>query len=156
MTYVKSWQEQEIVPMRTPCARPPITSPDSPHQKRILLISPFLPFPPESGAKQRTYFLWKALSEIAPLDVILCTDPYKPIAAVPSMPASLNLLGRFQWQPRGYSIHRLFEKSIFSLTIDRILHVAIPKHWDYEVDYRVKRGLLDVLRRNQYFLAVGR
>jgi glycosyltransferase involved in cell wall biosynthesis len=34
--------------------------------------------------------------------------------------------------------------------------VAIPKHWDYEVDFRVNRSLSDVLGRNQYLLAVGR
>ncbi|MBV9130288.1 MAG: glycosyltransferase family 4 protein [Verrucomicrobia bacterium] len=42
------------------------------------------------------------------------------------------------------------------MTIDRILHVTIPKHWDYEVDHRVNRGLLDVLRLTRYSLAVGR
>ena len=34
--------------------------------------------------------------------------------------------------------------------------MAIPKHWDYEVDFRVNRSLSDVLGRNQYLLAVGR
>ena len=45
---------------------------------------------------------------------------------------------------------------MLGLTVDRLLHVAIPKHWDYEVDFRVNRSLSDVLGRNQYLLAVGR
>ena len=130
-------------------------TPNSLHQKRILLVSPYLPFPPESGANQRTYFLWKALSEIAPVDVVLCNDPYKPGIAT-SLPASMNFLGRFPWQPKGYSLHRLFKNTMLGLTVDRLLHVAIPKHWDYEVDFRVNRSLSDVLGRNQYLLAVGR
>ena len=84
-------------------------TPNSPYHKRILLVSPYLPFPPESGGIQRTYFLWKALSEIAPVDVVLCNDPYKPGIGTSLIPASMNFLGRFPWQPKGYSLHRLFE-----------------------------------------------
>ena len=40
--------------------------------------------------------------------------------------------------------------------LERLLRVALPRHWDYEVDRRVNRNLSDVLGRNQYFLAVGR
>ncbi len=156
MTNLEPQEKQETVPARQRWNCSPIVTGDALHQKRILLVSPYLPFPPESGAKQRTYFLWKALSEIAPVDIVLCSDPYKPTVTPPPMPASMNFLGRLPWKPRGYSLHRLFEKSTFGLTVDRLLHVAIPKHWDYEVDSRVNRGLSDALGRNQHLLAVGR
>jgi glycosyltransferase involved in cell wall biosynthesis len=126
------------------------------HQKRILLVSPFLPFPPESGSRQRTYFLWKALSEIAPVDVILCNDLLNRSVTTASMPASMNFLGRFPWKSKAHSLRRLFQKSTLNLTVDRLLHVTIPKDWDYEADYRLNRSLSNVLGRNQYFLAVGR
>jgi glycosyltransferase involved in cell wall biosynthesis len=142
--------------MREPWHHPRTMSANSLHQKRILLVSPFLPFPPESGARQRTYFLWKALSEIAPVDVILCNDLLNRSVTPASMPASMSFLGRFPWKSKAHSLRRLFEKSTLNLTVDRLLHVTLPKNWEYEVDYRVKRSLSDVLGRNQYFLAVGR
>jgi len=127
------------------------------HHKRILLISPSLPFPPDNGANQRTYLLWKALSEIAPVDVILCDDPtFDSSVTAASIPGSLNFLGRFPWQSKGDRLYRLFGKSTPSRTIERLLRVALPRHWDYEVDSRVNRSLSDVLGRNQYFLGVGR
>ena len=43
-----------------------------------------------------------------------------------------------------------------SLAVERLLHVALPRHWDYDVDRRVNQSLSDLLGRNQYFLAVGR
>jgi glycosyltransferase involved in cell wall biosynthesis len=134
-----------------------IMSANSLQYKRILLVSPSPPFPPENGANQRTYLLWKALSEIAPVDVILCDDiSFESSVAAGSIPASLNFLGRFPWQSKGHSLYRLFTKSTPSLTVERLLRVAIPRHWDYDVDRRVNQSLSDVLGRNQYFLAVGR
>jgi len=157
MTNFQSQEEQDIASLGRSLHRPRITGNGyAPEQKRILLVSPFLPFPPESGAKQRTYFLWKALSEIAPVDVVLCTDPYKPNGIPSTMPASMNFLGRFPWWPTGHSLRCLFENSALGLTVDRLLHVTIPKDWDYEVDCRVNRNLFSVLGRNQYSLAVGR
>ena len=125
-------------------------------QKRILLVSPYLPFPPESGARQRTYFLWKALREIAPVDLILCNDLLDRSATPASLPDSVNFLGRLPWKSPGHSLRRLFEKSTLKLTVDRLLHVTVPKNWDYEVDRRVDRKLSNVLDRSEYFLAVGR
>ena len=126
-------------------------------RRRILFVSPFLPFPPESGARQRTYFLWKALSEIAPVDVVLCDSlESKNSITADAIPASISFLGRFAWRSKGQWLRRLFERSTLSLAVERLLHVAIPKHWDYEVDCRVNRGLLDVLGRSQYALVVGR
>jgi glycosyltransferase involved in cell wall biosynthesis len=156
MTDIKSQQKPEIVLRRRRCHPPRITGGIPIDLRRILLVSPFLPFPPESGAKQRTYFLWKALSEIAPVDVVLCNDPYSPNVTASSMTAPMNFLGRFSWQLKGHSLRRLFKKSTLSLTVDRLLHVTIPKHWDYEVDYRINQSLSDVLGRHQYALAVGR
>ena len=125
-------------------------------QKRILLVTPFLPFPPETGAKQRTYFLWKALTEIAPVDVILCNDLLDGSAAAPSLPAGMNFLGRFAWKSKGHTLRLLFNESALDLTVDRLLHVAIPKHWDYDVDRRVDRAISKAIVRSHYFLAVGR
>jgi glycosyltransferase involved in cell wall biosynthesis len=155
MTNIRSKEKQESVPTSQRSLHPPINGGIALHQKRILLVSPFLPFPPESGANQRTYFLWMALSEIAPVDVVLCSDPYKP-STTASLPASVNFIGRFPWQPKGYLLRRLFRESALNLTVDRVLHVTIPKHWDYQVDHRVNRDLSDLLARNQYSLAVGR
>jgi polysaccharide biosynthesis protein PslH len=125
-------------------------------QKRILLVSPYPPFPPDTGASQRTYLLWKALSELAPVDVILCHDLLDGSATPVSMPASINFLGRFPWKSTGHWLRRLFEKSPLDLTVDRLLHATVPKDWDYEVDTRVNRKLFNVIDRNQYFLTVGR
>jgi polysaccharide biosynthesis protein PslH len=125
---------------------------------RILLVSPLLHFPPESGANQRTYFLWKALSEIAPVDVVqVCHDlAFKSSKPAGSIPASMNFLGRFTWPPKAPSPYRSFKESRLSLTIEHLLHLALPKHWDYEVDRSVSRSISDVLDRQRYFLAVGR
>ena len=125
-------------------------------QKRILLVTSYLPFPPNSGARQRTYFLWKALSEIAPVDMILCNDLLDRDATPASLPPSMNFLGRFPWKSNGHSLRRLVEDSTLDLTVDRVLHMAVPKNWDYEPDRRLHRKLLDVLDLEQYFLAVGR
>lgn len=125
--------------------------------KRILLISPSPPFPPEKGANQRTYLLWKALSGIAPVDVILCDDiSFDSNLTTASIPASLNFLGRYPWQSKGHSLYRLFTKSTPSLTVERLLRVALPRHWDYNVDRRLNQSLSSVLGSDRYFLAVGR
>jgi glycosyltransferase involved in cell wall biosynthesis len=127
------------------------------HQKRILLVSPSPPFPPENGANQRTYLLWKALSEIARVDVIHCDDiTFENSVRAGSIPASLNFLGRFPWQSRGHSLYRRFTKATPSLTVERLLRVAIPRHWDYDVDHRLNETLSGVLGHNRYFLMVGR
>jgi glycosyltransferase involved in cell wall biosynthesis len=125
--------------------------------KRILLVSPSPPFPPENGANQRTHFLWKALSEIAPVDLIVCDDlSFHRSVTAASMPASLNFLGSFQWQSKAHSLCRRFRSSRISLTVERLLRVALPRDWDYEVDRPVNRAISEVLGRKQYFLAVGR
>jgi glycosyltransferase involved in cell wall biosynthesis len=125
--------------------------------KRILLIAPAPPFPLENGTNQRTLLMWKALSEIAPTDVILCDDLVNPRTNVTaSVPPSLNFLGRFPWQSKGHWLYRLLNKSTPSPTLERLLRAALPRDWDYEVDRQVSRSLSDVLARNQYFLAVGR
>jgi glycosyltransferase involved in cell wall biosynthesis len=126
-------------------------------QKRILLIAPAPPFPLENGTNQRTLLMWKALSEIAPVDVILCDDLVNPRTNVTaSVPASLNFLGRFPWRSKGHWLYRLFGKTTPSPTLERLLRAVLPRDWDYEVDRQVSRSLSDVLARNQYFLAVGR
>jgi glycosyltransferase involved in cell wall biosynthesis len=132
-------------------------STNSLHHKRILLVSPNPHFPPENGGNQRTYFLWKALSEIAPVDLILCHDQAFDIGkTAASIPASMNFVGSFPWPSKGHWLYRLFKKSTPNPTIERLLRVALPRHWDYKVDRRVSRSLTDVLGRDRYFLAVGR
>jgi glycosyltransferase involved in cell wall biosynthesis len=132
-------------------------SPICSRNKRILLVSPSPPFPPDNGARQRTHLLWKALSEIAPVDVILCEDiSFDNSVADTSIPASLNFLGSFPWQSKGHSLYRLLTKSTPSLAVERLMRVAIPRHWDYDVDRRLNQSLSDLLGRKQYFLAVGR
>jgi len=127
------------------------------NHKRILLVSPSPPFPPENGANQRTYLLWKALSEIARVDVIHCDDiTFESTVRAGSIPASLNFLGRFPWRSKGHSLYRRFTKTTPSLAVERLLRVAIPRHWDYEVDHRLNQTLSGVLGRNRYFLMVGR
>jgi len=127
-------------------------------QNRILLVSPFPPFPPDCGAYQRTHLLWKALSEIAPVDLILCDDlPSNGNVSAPSLPPFVNLLGRFQWQSKARSLAaRLFKNSTLSLTVEGLLRVAFPRHWDYEVDRWISQSVSEVLGRKQYFLTVGR
>jgi glycosyltransferase involved in cell wall biosynthesis len=156
MINIRSREEQEVVPIRQPRQNTGIMSGNSLHQKRILLVSPYLPFPPESGARQRTYFLWKALSELAPVDVILCNDLLDRSVTPASLPASMNFVGRFRWKSKAHSLRRLFQKSTLNLTVDRLLHVTLPKDWDYAVDRRLDAKLSNVLDQNQYFLAVGR
>jgi glycosyltransferase involved in cell wall biosynthesis len=126
--------------------------------KRILLVSPRPPFPPECGGNQRTYFLWKALSEIASVDVILCEElTFDNSVTVTYMPAPINFLGSFPWQSKAHALRRFFKKSMpLGLAVERMLRVALPRHWDYEVDRRLNRNLSEILSRNQYFLAVGR
>jgi glycosyltransferase involved in cell wall biosynthesis len=125
--------------------------------KRILLIAPAPPFPLENGTNQRTLLMWKALSEIAPVDVILCDDLVNPRSiTADSIPASLNFLGRFPWRSKGHWLYRLFRRSTPSPTLERLLRAALPRDWDYQVDRHVSGSLSDVLARNQYFLAVGR
>jgi polysaccharide biosynthesis protein PslH len=125
-------------------------------QKRILLIAPAPPFPLENGTNQRTLLLWKALSEIATVDVILCDDSVNKRATAPTIPPYLNFLGRFPWRSKGHWLYRLFRKSTPSPTIERMLRAVLPRDWDYEVDNHVQQSLLEVLARNEYFLAVGR
>ena len=125
--------------------------------KRILLISPSPHFPPENGGNQRTYLLWKALSDIAPVDVILCDDiSFDSSVTAASIPASLNFLGRFPWRSKGHSLYRLFTKSTPNLTVERLMRVVLPRDWDYDVDRRLSQSLSDVLGSDRYFLAVGR
>jgi hypothetical protein len=74
MRDISSQKEQEILPILQRWHHPIVMSPNPLPNKRILLVSPSPPFPQDNGAKQRTHLLWKALSEIAPVDVILCED----------------------------------------------------------------------------------
>jgi hypothetical protein len=113
------------------------------------LVSLYLPFPPESGARQRNYFLWKALSEIAPIDVILCNDLLNHNVTAASVPASVNFLGWIPWRLKAHSLRRPFMKSTLNLTVERMLHAALPRDWDYEVESGVSRTLCDVLDRNR-------
>src|SRR6516165_7821816 len=157
MTNIKSQQLRDVIPANR--ARDPLRkiSTTTSSSKRILLVAPAPPFPLENGTNQRTLLMWKALSEIAPVDVILCDDLVNPRTDMTdSVPASLNFLGRFPWRSKGHWLYRLLRKSTPSPTIERLLRVALPRDWDYEVDRHVSRSISDVLARNQYFLAVGR
>ena len=156
MTSITSQKTPEVVTDALPLQNPGTMTSNSLDQKRILLVSPFLPLPPQSGAEQRTYFLWKALSEIAPVDVILCNDPFNHGVTAASVSASINFLGWIPWRLKAHSLRRPFMKSTLNLTVERMLHAALPRDWDYEVDSCVNRTLSGVLGRNQYFLAVGR
>jgi glycosyltransferase involved in cell wall biosynthesis len=124
--------------------------------KRILLVSSSLPFPPEKGSNQRTYLLWKALSEIAPVDVILCDDLVHRTVPDPAMPASFNFLGSFPWQSKGNWFYRLSRQSTPHPAIERFLRVLLPRDWDYRIDAGLSRRISDVLPLRDYFLAVGR
>src|ERR1700746_1098944 len=157
MTNIKSQQERDVVPANRARHSLRKMRTDTSSHKRILLIAPAPPFPLENGTNQRTLLMWKALSENAPVDVILCDDLVNPRTNVTaSVPASLNFLGRFPWQSKGHWLYRLLNKSTPSPTLERLLRAALPRDWDYEVDRQVSRSLSDVLSRNQYFLAVGR
>ncbi len=135
----------------------PITHANTVREKRILLVSPFPPFPPDCGSYQRTHLLLKALSEIAPVDVVLCHDlAFQSGVTGDSIPASMNFLGRFPWQSTAYSLRRILKESTLSLMAERVLRVTLPRNWDYGVDGPVSRNLSEVLARNRYFLAVGR
>src|SRR6516164_5814842 len=157
MTNIKSQQLRDVIPAnRARHSLRKMSSNTSSH-KRILLIAPAPPFPLENGTNQRTLLMWKALSEIAPVDVILCDDLVNPRTNVTaSVPASLNFLGRFPWRSKGHWLYRLLRKSTPSPKLERLLRAALPRDWDYEVDRQVSRSLSDVLARNHYFLAVGR
>ena len=134
-----------------------MTKTNSRPNKRILLVSPFPPFPPDCGSYQRTHLLLRALSEIAPVDFILCHDlAFQSGVTGASIPGSMNFIGRFPWQSTAYSLCRILKKSRFSLPAERLLRVALPRDLDYGIDARISRSLSDVLSRNQYFLAVGR
>jgi hypothetical protein len=127
------------------------------YDKRILLVSPHPHFLQTCGAYQRTYFLWKALSEIAPVDVVLCYDREPDgMTTTSSIPASMNLLGTFSWQSKAQLLCRWFKKSTFNLTLERVARVSLPRNWDYEVDHGINRNLARVLGQRRYFLAVGR
>src|SRR5580704_3590044 len=156
MTNIKLQNEQAFAGILRQRHSQRTMSSNTSNQKRILLVAPAPPFPLENGTNQRSLLLWKALSEIAPVDVILCDDLVNDRATAPSVPSYLNFLGRFPWQSKGHWLYRLFKKSTPSPTIERLLRAAIPRHWDYEVDNQVHRSLSEVLGRNQYFLAVGR
>jgi polysaccharide biosynthesis protein PslH len=155
MTNAKS--QNERVAVATHRAHAPGTmSRKSPNHKRILLIAPAPPFPLENGTNQRTLLLYKALSEIAPVDVILCDDSVNPRETADPVPTGLNFLGRFPWQPKGQWLYRLLNKSTPDPRLERLLRAVVPRDWDYEVDSQVSRSLSEVLARSQYFLAVGR
>src|ERR1700757_1864965 len=157
MTNIKLQNEQAFAGILRQRHSQRTMSSNTSSQKRILLIAPAPPFPLENGTNQRTLLMWKTLSEIAPVDVILCDDLVNPHTNVTaSVPASLNFLGRFPWQSKGHWLYRLFRKSTPSPTLERLLRAALPRDWDYEVDCNVGRSLSDILTRNQYFLAVGR
>ena len=74
MTNIILQNERAVAPIRRERHSQRTMSSNTPNQKRILLIAPAPPFPLENGTNQRTLLLWKALSEIAPVDVILCDD----------------------------------------------------------------------------------
>src|SRR5437588_8244746 len=107
MTDIRLQKDQGILSIRLRSHPPGMKRANSLNNKRILLVSPMLPFPPESGGRQRTYFLWKALSEIAPADVVVCSDLLNSGATAASMPASVNVLGRFPWRAKGHSVRPL-------------------------------------------------
>jgi glycosyltransferase involved in cell wall biosynthesis len=128
----------------------------SPHQKRILLVSPSPPHPLENGTNQRTFLLWKALSEIAPVDIVLCDDAVNHSVTRASIPKSFNYLGRFPWRSKGDWIYRLLGRTKPHPKAEKILRVVLPRGWDYETDPKVGRDVKDILHRQPYFLAVGR
>lgn len=157
MTDIRLQKNQDAVSTRERSNPPRATKINALCNKRILLVSPFPPFPPDCGAYQRTHLLLKSLSEIAPVDVILCHDlAFQGGVTGDSIPASMNFLGRFAWQSTAYSICRSLKKSTLSLTAERVLRVALPRNWDYDIDGQVSRSVSELLARNPYFLAVGR
>jgi len=138
-------------------AQHPIVPRKSESLGRIVLVSPYPPFPPESGANQRTFFLWKALSEIAPVDVILCQEMgLRDGRLGVRLPANVNFLGRFFWQSKDEMAVELVKKVSSNRTVHRWCRAMVPKHLDYGVDERLKVHVTHALAPRTYFLAVGR
>jgi hypothetical protein len=82
------------------------------------------PVPPESGANQRTFFLWKALSEIAPVDVVLCHEmAFESRAAELTMPGGVSLLGEFLWRSKQEPVRRLMNFTECALSVRHRLFV---------------------------------
>jgi glycosyltransferase involved in cell wall biosynthesis len=77
--------------------------------KRFLLLSPTLPYPPDSGAVQRTFLLFKALQAIGHVDFLLVGDYRVPEHLLPTLRAEFNYLGHVprqygRWAPQEWGI----------------------------------------------------
>lgn len=120
------------------------------------MISKSPPFPPEFGANQRTYHFWKALEEIAPVDVILSRDPFSWLNDESPSPTTFNLAGNFPWRGKAHWLYRFLKKPTPSPALERGLSLILPGSWDYRVDSDVARRVLALLSPGDHFLAVGR
>lgn len=77
--------------------------------KRFLLLSPTLPYPPDSGAVQRTFLLFKALQAIGHVDFLLVGDYRVPEHLRPILRNEFNYLGHVprrygRWAPQEWGI----------------------------------------------------
>lgn len=75
-----------------------VESPTPGSGKRFLLLSPVLPYPPDSGAAQRTFLLFKALQAIGHVDFLLVGDYQVPQHLTRALRADFNYLGHVQRQ----------------------------------------------------------
>lgn len=124
---------------------------------RILFVSKSTPYPAASGTNQRTELIYRALSSIADVDLILTCDPEKqPRGALDYLRQNYGLLDCVRPAPRSSKGGWTALAAIHSELAERAAHHLGAKHVHYAVDRRVNQVFEQALNNTSYDLVVSR
>ena len=67
-----------------------------------------------------------------------------------------NLVGDFQWTQAGDRPPFKWFLPLRPLVVHKIAQTIVPRHFDYQADPKIMRGLADLIASRQYDAVVGR
>ncbi|PZP95768.1 MAG: hypothetical protein DI587_21695 [Variovorax paradoxus] len=125
--------------------------------KRFLLLSPILPYPPDSGAVQRTFLLFKALQAIGHVDFLLVGDYRVPEHLLPTLRAEFNYLGHVprqygRWAPQEWGIG----VSRIDKPLQRLVYSALGWRYTFFDSTAMRSAVAERLASGHYDAVVTR
>nr|WP_222124891.1 glycosyltransferase family 4 protein [Variovorax boronicumulans] len=125
--------------------------------KRFLLLSPILPCPPDSGAAQRTFLLFKALQAIGHVDLLLVGDFHVPQHLLPTLRTEFNYLGHVprqygRWAPQrwGLGVPRIDQP------LQRLVYSALGWRYTFFRNATMRSAVAERLASGHYDAVVTR
>lgn len=120
---------------------------------RVLFISFLSPYPPHGGGAQRSNLIYRALSEVAEVDLALVEWGGE---LREGLRERFNLVANFVWRAPGQRFPFSWVYPLHTRLVNRAALTLLPKRLEYEPDPWAAPGVRRLIANGNYDLIVGR